>query len=69
MSLFVLYWAVIIVGIVIAVGGGMLALYADPERPAQCIPVFVIAGSVFLGGMALVLWYQPVADGLRGLGG
>lgn len=63
--LVILLWTLPIVGVAVATCGGMLALLADPDRPAQCVPVFALAGAVFLGGIALVCWYQTVAEQLQ----
>lgn len=59
--LFFIELVCVAVGIAIATGGGLLALRADVDRPLQCIPVFTAAVLVFLGGMALLCWFSPIA--------
>jgi hypothetical protein len=50
----------LVLGVVVATGGGLLALLADPDRPVQAVPVFVVAGTIFCGGLALLCWFAPL---------
>lgn len=57
-------WPVIalISGIALCVAGGLLGLWADPERPLKFVPAYVLAAALFLLGLAVVSWFQPVGE-------
>ena len=53
---------ILLLGIGVCVGAGLLALVPNVERPARFLPVYVLTGALFLGGLAMILWCQPIAD-------
>ena len=52
----------LLTGIVLCVGGGLLGLAPDTEKPLKFVPVYIIAAMLFLGGMALMFWFQPAGE-------
>ena len=60
-------WPIValLIGLVLCVAGGLLGLAADSERPLRFVPVYVVAAVLFLGGMALMFWFQPAGEYLR----
>jgi len=64
------YWpalAAAVVGIVICTCAGLLSLVPDPEQPGRFLPVYAVALTLFLGGLALILWCEDVSEYLGGI--
>ena len=57
----------LLAGIALCVGGGLLGLVPNPERPARFVPVYLVAAALFLVGMALVFWFQRVGESVARL--
>jgi hypothetical protein len=55
-----------VLGIVVSTSGGLLALLADPDRPVQAVPVFVVAATIFCGGLALLCWFATIVAYVAG---
>jgi len=49
-------------GVAVCTAGGLLMLAAVPERPVRFLLSYVGAIGIFLGGLALILWFQTIAS-------
>lgn len=54
-----------VLGMLVTTGGGLLSLVSDPERPARFVPVYLVAITLFCGGLAMVLWCETAGDWVR----
>lgn len=52
---------VAIVGMLVCTGAGLLSLTPDPERPTRFLPVYLVAMTLYVGGLYLVLWCDELA--------
>ena len=57
----------LLVGVALCVAGGLLGLVPNPEKPARFVPVYVLAAVLFLGGLALVFWFQRAGESIARL--
>ncbi len=57
----------LLTGIALCVGGGLLGLLPNPEKPGQFVPLYLLAGALFLGGLAMVFWFQRVGESVARL--
>ncbi|MCA9116060.1 MAG: hypothetical protein KDA79_13315 [Planctomycetaceae bacterium] len=57
---------VIVLGILVCTGGGLLAMLPDMERLLSFLPVYVLTMSLYLCGMAIIFWYEPIARQVSG---
>ena len=62
-------WALLmlVLGIGLCIGAALLALVPPLEKPVVFVPVYAVAMALFVGGLALVLWCQPVGQAIGSL--
>ncbi len=52
--------ACIVGGMLICTAGGLLSLRPDPEKPKTFLPVYVVSMSIYLFGLALIVWQEAL---------
>lgn len=50
----------IIGGMLVCTAGGLLSLRPDPEKSKAFVPVYILSMSIFLFGLAMVVWQQDL---------
>lgn len=57
-------WSILtlVLGVAVCATGGLVGLLPNNEKPLQFVPLYLLAALLFLAGLAMVFWFQPIGE-------